>query len=287
MQQKILIIGASGLIGHQVYRQLEQSAGYKLFNMTLKSRINEQTKCIDARNEVAFFNYIKTASPDFIVNCVGALIESSNQNIENALFLNAYLPHKLSRIASSINAKLIHISTDCVFSGLKKGGYHEYEEKDGSDNYAKTKSLGEIISDEHLTLRTSVVGPELSAREEELFQWFMAQSGSIFGYTKSIWSGITTLELARVVEASIVQNISGIYNVCSSTKISKYELLKLFKHYSNKHIEIIPVDEPVIDKSLIDNRKLLSAFPSYDKMIFEMVNHIKENQKTYPHIKLL
>ena len=156
------------------------------------------------------------------------LIKGSKKDPENAIFLNAYLPHRLSTIAISINAKLIHISTDCVFSGEKRDSYVEKDEKDGKGIYAKTKGLGEVLEDGHLTIRTSVFGPELKSNGEELFHWFMTQFGEISGFSKVFWSGVSTIELAKAVQWSIENNIKGLYHITNNQSISKNDLLKLF-----------------------------------------------------------
>ena len=180
------------------------------------------------------YNY----NPDIIINCIGILIKESDIDPENSIFLNSYLPHRLTRLSDKIDAKLIHISTDCVFSGDKKEQYDEADEKDGRGIYAKTKGLGEVINDKHLTLRTSVVGPELKEDGEELFHWFMGQSGVVSGYTKAIWSGVTTIELAKAVECSIRKDITGLHHITNNSSISKYDLLILFQKHMKKNIQI-------------------------------------------------
>ena len=192
------------------------------------------------------------------------------------------MPHRLAALADEINAKLIHISTDCVFSGNKGTAYIETDYKDGSSIYSKTKGLGEIVSDNHLTLRTSVVGPELKNDGEELFHWFMGQSGSISGYTKAIWSGITTIELARAVECAIRKGMTGLYHVTNNSSISKYDLIKLFQKHTGKDVEILAVDGNRTDKSFLDTRNLLDyKIPSYDQMVFEMVDLIRNDRSLY------
>jgi len=211
----------------------------------------------------------------------------SDVDPENAIFLNSYLPHRLTRLADKINAKLIHISTDCVFSGNKKEPYIETDKKDGVGIYAITKGLGEIISDTHLTLRTSVVGPELKKNGTELFHWFMGQSGEIPGYTKAIWSGVTTSELSKAVKWSIDNNITGLYHVTNNLSISKYDLLKLFKKYTKKSINIKPFTGKDTDKSFIDTRLLINyKIPSYDQMISDMVALIANKASLYSQYKV-
>mgnify|MGYP001304786022 CR=1 FL=1 len=286
MLKKVLILGSTGLIGHQIYNYLKNESNYELHNIAFRKKIDKDTIILDARNENDFVEQIKILKPKYIINCIGILISASNKDPKSAIFLNAYMPHRLKVLADKINAKLIHISTDCVFSGNKKEPYLENDDKDGKDTYAKTKGLGEIISDKHLTLRTSVVGPELKTDGEELFHWFMNQEDEISGFTKSIWSGVTTIELAKAVKWSIEKDITGLYHLTNNSSISKYELLKLFKKYTKKRIEIKKVDGKDIDKSFIDTRLLLDfEIPTYEKMISDMVDLMNDNSSLYSQYK--
>ena len=287
MKDKVLVLGSAGLIGHQVYNYLKDSDNYELHNISYQNKIQDDTVLLDARNEQVFIDKITSISPKYIVNCIGILIDGSNADPENSIFLNSYMPHRLTRLADKINAKLIHISTDCVFSGDKKEPYIETDEKDGRGIYAKTKGLGEVVSDKHLTLRTSVVGPELKNDGEELFHWFMGQSGKIPGYTKAIWSGVTTTELAKAVKWSIDHHITGLYHVTNNSSISKYDLLQLFQKYTKKDINIKPFSGKDANKSFIDTRLLMDyKIPSYDQMIFDMVSLIADNRPLYSQYKV-
>jgi len=282
MSKKVLVLGSTGLIGHQVFNYLNANSDYELFNISYRKKLRDDTILCNIRDEKFFLDKVEDIKPDIIINCIGVLIDGANKDPENAIFINAYMPHRLKRLANSIGAKLIHISTDCVFSGEKKIAYIEDDEKDGKDIYAKTKGLGEIVDEEHLTLRTSVVGPELKENGEELFHWFMNQSGTINGFTKAIWSGVTTIELAKAIMWAIQKDICGLYHITNGESINKYELLMLFKKYTKKEIEIIPVDGKDVDKSFIDTRKELDyAIPSYDIMVKEMVKLIKLKPKLY------
>lgn len=264
MKSKVLVLGSTGLIGHQVYNYLYNNDKYQLFNISYRKKLNDQTILCDVRNHDEFVNNILSISPDIIINCIGILIRGANENPEKAIYINAYMPHMLMRLSDEINCKLIHISTDCVFSGIKNTPYDEFDFKDGKDTYAKTKGLGEIIDDKHLTLRTSVIGPELKSDGEELFHWFMNQRGEINGFTKAIWSGVTTLILARVVDWAIENNITGLYQVTNNQSIDKFTLLGLIKKHTNKNILIHPSDQKILDKSFRDNRQELNfIIPSY------------------------
>lgn len=278
MNKKVLVLGSTGLIGHQVYNYLKKYSDYELSNISYRKKSNDSSILLDIRDEDRFLETIKAINPDIIINCIGILIGGANKDPENAIFINAYMPHRLKRFANDIGAKLIHISTDCVFSGVKKEPYIETDFKDGRDTYAKAKGLGEIIDDKHLTLRTSVIGPELKNDGEELFHWFMQQTEEINGFTKSIWSGVTTLELSKAVKWAIEENITGLYHITNNTSISKYDLLNLFKEYTKKDIIINKVDGKDVDKSFIDTRcEINYKIPSYKEMLKEMIKLMKNN----------
>jgi len=287
LKNKALVLGSAGLIGHQVYNYLKVSDNYELHNISYRNKIQDDTILLNARDEQVFIDKITSIRPQYIINCIGILINGSDKDPENAIFLNSYMPHRLARLADEINAKLIHISTDCVFSGNKRGPYVETDEKDGRDIYAKTKGLGEVVNDKHLTLRTSVVGPELKTDGEELFHWFMSQKSDISGFTKAIWSGVTTIELAKAVKWAIDNEVTGLYHVTNNSSISKYDLLKLFQKYTKKDISIRPVNGKNVDKSYTDTRLLMNyKIPSYDQMISNMVSMISDNVTLYSQYKL-
>lgn len=272
MKRKILILGSTGMLGHQVVKYFLQFNEYEIVDISFKKKLREETIILDVRNEHLLSETIINIDPDFIVNCIGLLINSVNNNLTGAIYINSYLPHRLKDIAESINAKLVHISTDCVFSG-KKGKYVEDDHRDGEDLYAKTKILGEVIDDSNVTIRTSLIGPELKNDGEGLFQWFMKQSGTIQGFTKAIWSGVTTLELAKGIKWAIDNNVTGLYHLTNNNSINKNELLHLFKKYTKKEIEIRAVDGKNINKSFIDTRKEINyTIPDYDCMVRDMIN---------------
>ena len=287
MNKKVLILGSSGLIGHQVYNYLKDNSDFVLSNISYTRKLDNETILLDARKEQYFFDQIRHIQPNYIVNCIGVLISEAKEDPESAMFLNAHLLHRLVNLANNINAKLIHMSTDCVFSGNKQSPYLETDKKDGNGTYAKTKSLGEIDSKNHLTIRTSVIGPEIIHGSGELFHWFMNQSGVIEGFTKAIWSGATTIELAKAIKWFINNNITGLYHLTNGIPINKYDLLHLFKKYTNKNIEIAKVDGIFTNKSFVDTRQEMNyQLPTYDEMIRDMVSLIKNNRILYSHYNL-
>ena len=287
MNKKVLILGSSGLIGHQVFNYLKNNSDFSLSNISYRRKLNSETVLLDARSEQIFFDHLRRIQPNYIVNCIGILISEAQQDSERAISLNTHLPHRLEELANNINAKLIHMSTDCVFSGEKKSPYLETDERDGKDTYAKTKALGEVINENHLTIRTSVVGPEIINGSGELFHWFMNQSGVIEGFTKAIWSGVTTIELAKAIKWFIDNDTTGLYHLTNGIPINKYDLLHLFKNYTNKNIEIRKVEGIAKNKSFIDTRKEINyLLPTYNQMISDMVTLIKNNRTLYGHYNL-
>jgi dTDP-4-dehydrorhamnose reductase len=281
---KVLILGATGMAGHIVYNFLNDTDEYSISNFVYRTALNDESIILDVHNKSLLREAILKENPDYIINCIGILIKGSNSNPDNAIYINAYLPHFLTRIGEEVGAKLIHISTDCVFSG-KKGSYSEEDFKDADDTYGRSKGLGEVIDDKNVTIRTSIIGPELKGKGEGLFHWFMSQEGDINGYTKAYWGGITTLELAKVINAIIKQNISGLINVTNGYKVHKYDLLKTFQKFHQKDgLNIHPVEGKKVDKSLVSLRKDFSyTVPSYEQMVQEQYLYMEKNKETYTH----
>lgn len=282
MNQKVLILGSGGLTGHQVYDYLENHSDFELFDISQSHKFNSNTVLLDAKDEVNFLKMIRKIQPSIIINLIGVLIGRSEKEPDSAIYLNAYLPHILAKVSNELNSKLIHISTDCVFSGNKNTPYVEFDEKDGKGFYAKTKSMGEVIHSNHLTIRTSVIGPELINTNEGLFDWFMHQSNQIDGWTKTIWSGVSTLELAKSVLWFIENDTSGLYHLTNGIPISKYDLLEMFKRFSGKKIKINRVDGINEDKSFVDTRNELTyQIPNYEEMVSKMIAMTKSKSNLY------
>ncbi len=262
---------------------------YEVYDIALTRKSRGETVLVDLRNEEKVSHFVLNLKPDYIINCAGLLIHASEIDIKSSIALNAYLPHLLVKLLDSYGGRLIHISTDCVFSG-NKGQYEENNVKDGTSIYSKTKSLGEILCDNnHLTVRTSVVGPELKIESEELFNWFMFQENDVNGFEKSIWSGVSTLFLPRAVENLIKNKVNGLYQVTSLKPIYKYDLLCLFKKFSKKSSNVNKVEGYVTNKSLIDTRKLLTIeIPPYEEMIQEIFQFLESDQnQRYKHYNLI
>lgn len=246
--KKILILGATGMAGHIVHDYLSSKHKYAIENVSFRSKLNDNTVVIDVRDQCKLSDYILQLKPDIIINCIGVLIKGSSNCPKNAIYLNSYLPHVLSGLTKRLGSQLIHISTDCVFSG-DNGEYTEKSLTDARDIYGRSKILGEINNSQDLTIRTSIIGPELKSNGEGLLHWFFKQN-KVKGYTKAYWSGVTTLELAKAIEYYIDTKTTGLLNLTNGFKVSKYDLLNLVSKIFEFPIIIEESSEKTIDKSL-------------------------------------
>lgn len=280
---KVLILGGTGMAGHTISIYFKE-AGY---DVTAFSR-SKVDYCKNINGDITDFeklkNIINEGQYDAIINAIGILNQDAEDHKSNAVLLNSFLPHLLSDTTKEMTTRVIHMSTDCVFSG-KTGGYSETSFRDGETFYDRSKALGELENDKDLTFRNSIIGPDMSERGIGLFNWFMKQEGQINGFTKAIWTGVTTLTLAKAIEQALKENLTGLYNLVNNETISKYELLKLFNKYMRDgQNEILPSDKLSLDKSLINNRTDFSfKAPSYETMVAEMKEWIDNHKELYPH----
>ena len=280
---KVLVLGGTGMAGHTISIYFKE-AGY---DVTAFSR-KKVDYCKNINGDITNFDNLKRiineGQYDVIINAIGILNEDAESNKSKAVLLNSYLPHFLSDTTKEMETKVIHMSTDCVFSG-NSGGYSETSFTDGQAFYDKTKALGELQNNKDLTFRNSIIGPDTSEKGIGLFNWFMKQNGQINGFTKVIWTGVTTLTLAKAMEQAIKENLTGLYHLVNNETINKFELLKLFNKYmKDTQIEIKPSDKFVSNKSLINNRSDFSFnVPCYETMVAEMREWIFDHKELYPH----
>lgn len=250
---KVLVFGANGMLGHVVVRYLKETGRYTVLPCSRRASNGEDGVIVDVTDFEKVRSIIKEHHPDFVINAVGMLVKASGENPALAILVNSYFPHFLANLGKEACFKLIHVSTDCVFSG-KTGKYRENAFRDGDLVYDRTKAMGEVVDSRNLTIRTSIIGPELNSNGSGLFSWFMRQSGTVNGYTNAIWSGVTTLELAKAIDAAIIQDIVGLYQL-TMPPISKYDLLLLIKKVWHKSdVEVIPYSDFHCDKSLVCTR---------------------------------
>lgn len=282
---KILILGGSGMLGHRLWINLRKE--HEVW-VTVRGEHNPfpevpefPQEFIRYRVDGMIFDEVTRAlasiQPDLVINCIG-LIKQMGHIARDPLFsisLNTLLPHRVSLICRTAKIRMIHISTDCVFSG-RKGNYIESDQSDAEDLYGRTKFLGEVYYPHTVTLRTSIIGQELK-NHLGLIDWFLAQNGTINGFQKAIFTGFTTDELARIIMQYVIPNLElkGLYHV-SSDPISKYDLLMLAREAYHKDIAILPENDFFSDRSLDSTRfRQITGYqpPAWPEMIAEMSLH--------------
>jgi len=287
---RVLVLGGDGMLGHQLLRHLQSRHEVKV---TLRQNLKEYEHlglftaensypCVDARLVDGLQAVLTEFRPDTVVNAIGIIKQRRTASeIIPCIEINALFPHRLALLCRMIGARMIHLSTDCVFSG-KKGYYTEDDTADAVDLYGHSKLMGEVEQENCITLRTSMIGRELS-RKTSLLEWFLAQKGNISGFRKAIFSGFTTIELSRIIEKMMSDKLiaSGIFHV-SSDPISKFDLLSMIKEHLNLTIDIEPDDTFECDRSL-DSKKFRKQFgykpPAWEKMIGELCKEITEEEK--------
>jgi len=260
---KVLVLGVSGMLGSAMYRVLSQDANLSVFGTVrsgaAKAAFDEALRSnvlvgVDVESQDSLVAAFGSVGPDVVVNCVGLVKQLADANDPlQAVPINSLLPHRLAALCKVAGARLVHISTDCVFSG-DKGNYLESDFPDAYDLYGRTKLIGEVDYPHAITLRTSIIGHELSGARS-LLCWFLAQEGRVKGFTQAVFSGLPTNELARVVRDFVIPRpaLHGLYHVAAKP-IDKYALLKLIADVYGKSIEIDPDDQLKIDRSLCADR---------------------------------
>lgn len=280
---KFLVLGATGMAGHtiSIYLQ-ERGHDVTAFSTTpfnyCKNIVGDATDLASLKVIIEEGNY------DVIINCIGILNQAAEDNKYNATFLNSLLPHFIVDVTKRMKTRLIHMSTDCVFSG-KQGNYKEDDFQDGETFYDRSKALGEVVDNKNLTFRNSIIGPDMNPNGIGLFNWFMKQDGVINGYTKAMWTGVTTLTLAKAMERAAEDGLTGLYNLVNNTSISKLNLIGLFnKECKADKLTILPSEQVVLNKSLVRTREDFDfKVPSYEVMVREMKEWIDIHKELYPH----
>lgn len=278
---KILIPGGDGMLGHQLLKSLSTRHDVRV---TLRGGLSAYAQYglftgqnaydgVDVRSETKMLEVVADFRPDVIINAVGVVKQrSSAKEAIPSLEINSLWPHRLALIARAANARVIHLSTDCVYSG-RKGNYSEDDAADAEDLYGRSKLLGEVAESNCFTLRTSIIGREL-AHKKSLVEWFLAQRGQVRGFSRAIYTGFTTAEMARILELLIVKfpQAHGVWNV-SSDPISKYDLLKLIRQRLGLAVDIVEDRDFHCDRSL-DSTRFRREFgytsPSWESMVADL-----------------
>jgi dTDP-4-dehydrorhamnose reductase len=284
---KVLILGGDGMLGHRLLASLQEHhevtatlrqplakyRGWPLFSA------RNTVDALDARDWPGVARAIRDAKPAAVINCIGVIKQRKHAVSQSALTIeiNALLPHRLHELCAELGARLIHFSTDCVFSG-RTGRYRETDEPDALDLYGRSKLIGEVLDPPGLTVRSSIVGLELS-RNTGLVEWFLAQRGKIRGFRRAIYTGVTTAEMARFVARVLEQHhdLHGVWHL-ASVPISKYDLLvSLARKLGRTDVEIEPDDDFVCDRSLDGTRlRQVTGYepPSWDSMLTELADEV-------------
>ena len=279
---KVLILGAGGMLGHAMLRQLLDTPGLEVRGTVRSEHARDMLPAelvpaviadVDLADPDRVIDIVARERPEVVVNCVGLVKqrEAAADPVE-ALPINVLLPHRLARLCALAGARLVHFSTDCVFDGAQ-GGYRESDPAAPVDLYGRTKLIGEVDLPHAITLRTSMVGPELSVHRG-LLDWFLAQTAAIKGYRRAFFSGLTTYELAKVVRSHVLTRpaLHGVYHV-GGDAVSKFDLLNLIGRVYGHDVTIEPDDSVVIDRSLNSSRfRTATGYvpPSWSQMIIEM-----------------
>ncbi len=299
-KQTILILGVTGMLGHVLFKESLKNNHLEVFGTVRSSNnlqdfftFNELQQIypnVDAFKLKSIEKVLNDIKPDIVINCIGIIKQLPEaEDSFKSIAINALFPHQLERLCEGVGTRLIQISTDCVFNG-RKGNYTEDDVSNAEDLYGRTKYLGELQGLNSLTLRTSIIGHELHSRLS-LIDWFLSQTGTVQGYTRAIYSGVTTLELSNIILQFVIQNdkLQGLYHV-SSKPISKYALLKLVAKTYDRDIQIKAFGDFIIDRSL-DSAKFEQEAgyiaPSWDNMIKSMHNHYgksKSYNKKYANV---
>jgi dTDP-4-dehydrorhamnose reductase len=294
-RSRILILGGTGMLGHMLFRYLSTCSEHdvyatarnpfgleKYFPPGLVGRFWKDSVHADHIDSIV--GPLASIQPDVVINCIGVTKQLVSENDPLAtISVNAVLPHRIALVSRAAGARLVHISTDCVFDG-RKGAYGEHDQPTADDLYGRTKVLGEVKYPHCVTLRTSIIGHELRSGHG-LTEWFLAQTKSVRGFRRAIFSGVPTIELAQIIRDHVISHreLNGVYHV-SSDPISKWELLQLIKDRYGKDIDIEPSEDVVLDRSL-DSKAFREATgyhpPSWETLVGSMHRDFVANRRYY------
>lgn len=290
----VLILGGTGMLGHVLFRKLSENPELQV-HATARSLEGIRDRFapgllarfrtgVDANNFDDITRALASIQPDVVINCIGLIKQGELASDPlSSITVNAQLPHRITMVCRAAKARMIHISTDCVFDG-KKGNYTEKDPTNADDLYGRTKMLGEVAYPHCLTLRTSIIGHELKTRLG-LVEWFLSQKGPVRGFRKAVYSGFPTIELARIITDFVLPDpgLNGIMNV-SAAPINKYDLLMMVARRYGKTVRIDPYDDFVLDRSLDSTefrRRTGYKPPSWEELVEAMHADFAANEDLY------
>jgi dTDP-4-dehydrorhamnose reductase len=284
---RIIIFGSTGMAGHILYDVLKNTlVETTIFGVSRSMHRGYTDEICDIKNEIQVIDIINRIRPNLIINCIGSLIKNSKDNHAEALYINSYFPIFLSEISEKLDFDLIHLSTDCVFDG-NIGNYRESDLPNAKDWYGVTKSLGEKLNfSRSCVLRTSIIGPEIKVKEqrEGLFDWFLSQSGCVSGFKNAFWSGITTLELAKVIINFKNDIPKGLFHITNGISINKFDLLNVINDtFLDSRVIINENLDYVSHKGLLKSTQLDFNIGSYKNQMLELRIYILKNKFSYDY----
>lgn len=284
---RFFVLGASGMAGHLISLYLKERSHFVVGFSRRGVPFLDKQVVGDARDEALLAEAIAEGEFDVIVNCVGVLNKAAESN-PDAAYLNGRLPHTLARITENSHTRVFHMSTDCVFAG-NTGPYTEESVPDGESAYDRTKATGELKDGKNLTFRNSIVGPDINPRGIGLLNWFMAQPGPVKGFTGAVWTGLTTLELAKAMEHEAGERATGLVNMVPDGSINKYDLLGLFnKELRGGAVEIVPDSGLQLDKTLVRTNYAPTYMPKpYPDQVREMAQWVRAHRDLYSHYEVI
>lgn len=283
MSKKLLVLGANGMLGGSLHRYFTNTENSVVGTVRSNAALDQLTDMgfeniisgIDVTDYKILESTIFELQPDYVFNCIGLIKQLSQSKLPvSAIEINSLLPHKLAEMCTKYDSRLVHFSTDCVFSG-NMGGYTESSLPDATDLYGRSKLLGEVSYDKHLTLRTSVIGHELNSNIS-LVDWFLSQTDSVKGFSRAIFSGLPTFFVAEFLDKYVIHNpnLSGMYHL-SAEPIDKYNLLLLIKSKYGINLDVIDSPDFIIDRSLNSDslRELINFQPPAWPDLIEKMNY--------------
>jgi dTDP-4-dehydrorhamnose reductase len=285
--KRALVLGSLGMLGHTIGRKLAQSENFNVVGIdrvTPDSVIDQQlgfeTISLDVLEKTTLEKFLTLHNFEAVINGIGLLVKNSENHPELAQQLNADFPHYLEKFFSNSPTKIIHISTDYVFSGANSP-YRETAQPDNNTIYGRSKAQGEISNGKDLTLRTSIIGPELFDQQQSLFGWFLHQHGAITGYTRALWSGVTSLQLANEIEQILTNSDSSVYSgiahYATPDPISKFELLEKMNRVFERNLTIRPDDQIRPQFVLVNTRPELNfEIPPLERQLLELKDWMRE-----------
>jgi dTDP-4-dehydrorhamnose reductase len=279
---KVMVLGASGMLGHVVVTYLND-CGHDVISISRRGTFGELPIAIDLENWVQLQVEIEKHSPDWIVNAAGLLNDEVDRNPSSAILINSFLPRKLAEVGTEMRFRLITIGSDCVFEGTK-GNYSVYDIPDAESAYGRSKQMGEVSNPRDLTIRTSIIGPEIDPNGRGLLQWFMNQSENADGWATAVWTGVTTLELAKLIESLVSGKVkeTGLWHCVPASTITKFDLLQLMNEvFRQSTINVNKVPGLSHDRSLANDRPVAWPVPEYSAMMQELKTWIQEHQYLY------